>query len=394
MAVCRSASVTSWSNWGLGLFVVLLAATSLAADADGVTNYVDQAAASKPLAAVLSPARWQQVEDGVDRALVWLATQQAADGSFPTLTAGQPAVTSLCVLAFLSRGHQPGVGPHGQRLSRAIDYVMACQKPSGLIALQPNDPRDPEETAQYAAVYNHAISGVMLAESYGQVTGQRAKAAKQVIERALQFSRQLQLRPKSPMDKGGWRYTRNDTSEDSDLSVTGWQLMFLRSAKNAEFDVPEVYVEEAIAYVHRCWQPSGGSFHYKPFDVKASRGMAGAGILSLSLAGEHQSPMARAAGDWLLAHPYRRFGELIGRGDQFFYSAYYCSQAMAQLGGRYWEQFFPPLANVLLNSQDAAGSWPLEVDQGGEAVFGKAYTTAMAVLSLTPPYQLLPVYQR
>jgi len=67
---------------------------------------------------------------------------------------------------------------------------------------------------------------------------------------------------------------------------------------------------------------------------------------------------------------------------------------MAQLGGRYWEQFFPPLVNVLLNSQEASGSWPLEVDQGGEAVFGKVYSTAMAVLSLTPPYQLLPVYQR
>jgi hypothetical protein len=59
--------------------------------------------------------------------------------------------------------------------------------------------------------------------------------------------------------------------------------------------------------------------------------MAGAGILSLSMAGQHRTPMALAAGDWLLAHPYRRFGELIPERDRFFYSAYYCSQAMAQL---------------------------------------------------------------
>ena len=45
--------------------------------------------------------------------LGWLATQQADDGSFPTLPQAQPAVTSLCVLAFLSRGHQPGLGPYG-----------------------------------------------------------------------------------------------------------------------------------------------------------------------------------------------------------------------------------------------------------------------------------------
>ena len=90
----------------------------------------------------------------------------------------------------------------------------------------------------------------------------------------------------------------------------------------------------------------------------------------------------------------RANGKRIGATDQFFYSTYYCSQAMAQLGGRYWEQFFPPLAKVLMSSQRANGSWPLEVDGGGEAVFGNVYTTAMAVLSLTPPYQLLPVYQR
>jgi len=173
--------------------------------------------------------------------------------------------------------------------------------------------------------------------------------------------------------------------------------MFMRSAKNAEFDVPQRYVDEAIAYVRRCWDESSGVFYYttkQGAGEKYSRGMVGAGILSLSLGGQHQTPMARAAGDWLLAHPYRRFGEIIGEADQFFYSTYYCSQAMAQLGGRYWEQFFPPLADVLLSSQTADGSWPLEVDRGVEAVFGNAYSTAMAVLSLTPPYQLLPVYQR
>jgi len=360
-------------------------------------NQVSKATAPKPLAAVLPPAKWQQVENSVDRALTWMAAKQAADGSFPTLPSGQPGVTSLATMAFLSRGHQPALGPYGQRINRAIDFVLSCQMANGLISLQSNDPRDEQETAQYAAVYNHAISGLMLGEAYGQVSGQRAKAAKQAIERALKFSRQLQLRPKPAIEKGGWRYTRVTESGESDLSVTGWQLMFMRSAKNAEFDVPQVYADEAIAYVRRCWDEKSGLFYYKAqkgVGTKYSRGMVGAGILSLSLAGQHQTPMARAAGDWLLAHPYRRFGEMIGPSDQFFYSTYYCSQAMAQLGGRYWELFFPPLAEVLLSSQTANGSWPLEVDGGGEAVFGHIYTTAMAVLSLTPPYQLLPVYQR
>jgi hypothetical protein len=106
--------------------------------------------------------------------------------------------------------------------------------------------------------------------------------------------------------------------------------------------------------------------------------------------------VAFAAGDWLLAHPYERFGELTSVRDRFFYGAYYCSQAMAQLGGRYWEQFFPSLAHAMMSGQAADGSWPPEIYQGGptEEIFGNVYTTALAVLSLTPPYQLLPVYQR
>ena len=49
----------------------------------------------------------------------------------------------------------------------------------------------------------------------------------------------MQLWPKdSPADRGGWRYIHDLDDVDSDLSVTGWQLMFLRSARNAGFEVP------------------------------------------------------------------------------------------------------------------------------------------------------------
>src|SRR5262245_66521970 len=97
------------------------------------TNQVGNSASSKPLSAVVSRAKWQQIEESVDRALTWLAAQQASDGSFPTLQQGQPAVTSLCVLAFLSRGQQPGLGPYGQRINRAIDFVLSCQQSNGLL---------------------------------------------------------------------------------------------------------------------------------------------------------------------------------------------------------------------------------------------------------------------
>jgi len=316
-------------------------------------------------------------------------------------------------MAFLSRGHQPGPGPYGEKLNRAIDFVLSCQMSNGLITLLPPGPVHEDKQPSHNAVYNHVISALMLGEIYGQVNGQRAKKVKQAIEQAIVFSRQLHhIRPKPPMDQGGWRYIRVNrwgSGVDSDLSVTCWHLMFLRSAKNAEFDVPQTDVDEAIAYVRRLWNPGSGAFSYDsanleavlPFAAKHSRGMVGAGILCLSMAGEHDTNLARAAGDWLLAHRYERFGHLASASDRFFYGTYYSSQAMMQLGGRYWEKFYPPLVDALLNGQSADGSWPPEIRSsmnvagaGTEAMFGNVYTSALAVLSLTPPYQLLPIYQR
>src|SRR6185295_13598089 len=170
---------------------------------------------------------------------------------------------------------------------------------------------------------------------------------------------------------------------------------------NAEFNVPQAWVDEAVKYVKSLWEPTTGAFNYEIYPSlgsRVSRGMTGAGILCLSMAGQHQTPIAKTAGDWLLANPFKSFGELLTVRDRFFYGGYYCSQAMAQLGGRYWEQFFPGWADILVNSQTADGSWPPEIGgygpTGGEAVFGQVYSTSLAVLSLTPPYQLLPVYQR
>src|SRR5687767_1063996 len=76
------------------------------------------------LSEALSAEEWRRVDRAIERALAWLITQQNPDGSFPTRQQGQPAVTSLCVMAFFSAGHQPGVGEYGERLNRAIDFVL------------------------------------------------------------------------------------------------------------------------------------------------------------------------------------------------------------------------------------------------------------------------------
>jgi hypothetical protein len=343
----------------------------------------------------LTQEQREQLDMSVSRALAWLATQQREDGSFPTLEMGQPAVTALCVMAFLSAGHVPGEGRYGPSIEKATEYVLRCQHPDGLIARQypsmPMNGNDPPQTA----MYNHAISGLMLSEVYGMTRGPASERVHKTLESALSFTRKRQLLSKRhPADNGGWRYFRPWQDSDADLSVTSWQLMFMRSCRNAGFEVPSGPVDEALAFVRRCHNPNDGTFWYalRGAEHVTTRAMVGAGILSLSLGGRHQTEEALRAGRWVLAHPFDKYRGKVTKLDRFFYGSFYCSQAMFQLGGKYWTEFYPPLLHTLSTNQRPDGSWDRE--DGTDGVFGNMYTTALVVLALTPPNELLPVFQR
>ena len=249
---------------------------------------------------VLSADEWHRVDAAVERALTWLASQQQDDGAFPTLARGQPGVTSLCMMAFMSHGHAPGAGRFGPRLERATDFVLRCQKQNGLIAELAEDTPQLSRQGQSGLgtnmAYNHAISSLMLSELYGMGQPPEAERMKKAIKKALAASLQMQRWPKDKeADKGGWRYLDDRDESDSDLSVTGWELMFLRSARNAGFDVPKEAIDDAVAYVRRCYSKEYGTFQYwiDRGDGR-SRGMAGAGILALAHAGFHNSIEAQS----------------------------------------------------------------------------------------------------
>ena len=125
--------------------------------------------------------------------------------------------------------------------------------------------------------------------------------------------------------------------------------------------------------------------------LRMLRGLAGDGAAEVD-DGTLLAEMARRVGDWLLARPFDTYGATNHHYDRFHYSAYYCSNAMAQLGGDYWRKFFPTLSKTLLDAQSPDGSWLAE--SGEDSMYGPAYPTALSVLTLTPAYQLLPIYQR
>jgi len=350
---------------------------------------------------VLPKEEWHRVDSGINRALTFLASRQQPDGSFPTLPDAQPAVTSLCVLAFMAHGHTPGTGPYGEKLSRAVKYIADCQKPNGLIMLLGSDgpqiDRNVEHNVGVSGTYDHAISSLTLSELYGMSRQKNVANLQQIIYKSIRASLEIQRWPKDiPEDEGGWRYINDYDQSDSDLSVTGWHLMFLRSARNAGFNVPDKAIADAVAYIRRTFSDRYGTFNYTiNRGDKRSRGMTGAGILALGHAGFHNSTEARRAGEELLDYSFEVYNgnEPFPRRERYHYSLFMCCQGMYQMGSPYWEQFFPRTVRAVLANQRHDGSWDAESFQRDRR-FGNSYTTALVILAVGAPNQLLPIFQR
>jgi hypothetical protein len=196
------------------------------------------------------------------------------------------------------------------------------------------------------------------------------------------------------------------TRKNSDLSLTGWQIMALRSARLGGAPVPTTAVENAMNFVRRNYRddqshglPKGiGGFvytnsHYIPYrstvvevvNKQPSVGMTGVGLLCLELAGSHNSEQSHKAGNFILKMSTGK--DLIDEPRFREYAIYYCAQGMFQLGGRYWDEFGERMYQYLLRTQDSNGAWSIDG-------MGEVYPTAMYVLALGVSYRQLPIYQR
>ncbi len=149
-----------------------------------------------------------------------------------------------------------------------------------------------------------------------------------------------------------------------------------------------------MGYVRSCFHPDRGRFCYTPVpnEDRCSRGMSGAGILALSLGGEHQTEMAKTAASSLLEDSFEQYNRSGGYNrDRYHYSVYHCTLGMYQMGGVYWTEFYPAVVATLLKYQRPDGSWDQE---SVTHALGNTHTTAMMIMALTVTNQLIPVYQR
>ncbi len=324
--------------------------------------------------AELPPDEQARLDASIARALDYIAKQQEPTGAWRIDSYGEcTAATSLAVMSFLSAGHMPGEGPYGVQIDRGIRWVVEHQEPNGMIV----------HRRSHGPMYSHGIATLMLAEALGVVDEADAAPVRKALERGVLLILESQAVSKDRRHAGGWRYQID--SRDSDLSVTGWQVLALRAAKDVGCDVPAEAIDAAVEYVKNCGVRDNRGFGYQPGSGQTPT-LTGTGITALEVCGAHHTPEAVGGAEWLQEHPLRPDS------NYFFYGVYYTGVGMFKMGGDYAQRNHRHLVDMLLPMQDANGSW--ESPHGQERGCGRVYSTGLGVLALTVEYGYLPIYQR
>ncbi|NLE37786.1 MAG: hypothetical protein GX621_07160, partial [Pirellulaceae bacterium] len=169
-------------------------------------------------------------EAAVERGLRWLAAQQHKDGSWtfyhpkdmtrrpyadPGTETSTTAATAMALLPFLGAGQTHVAGEYQETVARGLYYLnnRANMTPHGA---------DLQEGTMYA----QGLGAIALCEAYGLT---RDETLKGLAARAVEFIVYAQDK-----NGGGWRYT---PGQPGDTTVTGWQLMALKSAEMAGLHV-------------------------------------------------------------------------------------------------------------------------------------------------------------
>lgn len=333
-------------------------------------------------------------ENAISLAVIWLAHHQSRDGSWSlqdytkqckdrtcTGTGAQESIsaaTAMGVLPFLGAGiTHTGKSKYAPIVQHAVYWLVNHQKPDGDLSAGASQ-----------QMYSHALATIALCEAYGMTNDKLVGAAAQ---KGINFIVAAQ-NPKT----GGWRY---HPGEDGDTSVTGWQLMALKSGQMAKLNVnPAVFdgVKRWLMAVAKAAPGEGsagsGQFSYQP-EGAATPTMSAVGLLcNQYLRAGRADPVIVGGVKYLMANQ-------PSEQTQNIYYWYYAAQVMHNMNDKDWDKWNRTMRTVLINTQVregcAAGSWDPDKpvrDAWGPAG-GRVMMTSLSALTLEVYYRYLPLYQ-
>lgn len=321
-----------------------------------------------------------QSEAAVLAGLKWLAKQQRKDGSWSLMgpypdgagSENAAAATAMALLAFQGAGHTHQGGSFQTNVAKGLEYLLTQQDPHGNFF---------QTGKQNQWFYTQGQATIAVCELYGLT---KDPALRERAERAVAFCLSAQDAA------GGWRYTPGG---DSDVSVTGWILMALQSARMAGLEVPQDALYRIGDFLDLAAHEDGSRYSYQPEMAPTETMTAEALLCRQYLGWKADDPRLLAGVQWLSTGD-----RLPSWKDRNVYYWYYATQMLHHLGGEPWERWNPLVRDLLTAHQERGakngGSWsPLtpEPDRWGYHG-GRLYVTCLSLYVLEVYYRHLPLY--
>ena len=321
-------------------------------------------------------------EAAVNRGLEWLARRQLKDGSWslqgPYTSGGQDenhaAATAMALLAFQGAGHTFKQGRFQENVRRGWDWLLQQQ--------------DGEGNFFHSGGFNHRYytqgqCTIALCEIFGMTRDERFREpAIKAIDHLL----------RSQSDEGGWRYSPN---ADSDVSVTGWIVMALQSARMAGLEVPSENLRRVERFLDRVALENGARYPYQKGRL-ATLAMTAVALLMRQYLGWPRTDDRMIKGlDWI-TQPVNLISFEENKRDVYYW--YYAAQACHHMEGEHWKRWNAVMRQALPEQQvkagSEAGSWdpfrPAEDAWANEG--GRLYVTCLSIYCLEVYYRHLPLY--
>jgi hypothetical protein len=334
-------------------------------------------------------------EAAVAHGMRWLSKHQFPDGGWSfkheahadckgqctqsgTLKDGcRTGATGMALLAFLGGGHTHQNGDYQKEVKNGIEFLLKNAKdtPQGLDLC-------PTVVAN-EKMYTQGLCTIALSELAALTKDNRVKTA---ATGAVKFIVSGQ-NPKS----GGWRYIPYPASADpGDTSVVGWQIMALKSAKNAKLPVPGSAFKGAELYLNAAQTNGGAQYMYDLKQKAPTPTMTAAGLLCRMYLGWDRKNKSLQEGVKYLATAKPAPNNM--------YYNYYATQVMHHWGGDEWTAWNGLMRDQLIRTQKKSkdghmeGSWDLADPHG--ATGGRLYMSCLCIMTLEVYYRHLPIYRR
>jgi hypothetical protein len=367
-------------------------------------------------------------EEAVALGLEWLARHQQQNGSWSFEQHACPrafdgvcrcrgkgwieghskASTAFALLPFLGAGNTHQEGPYKDLVYRGIDFLKETLR----IELRELHPDDPDFRASFSGdLYGYGITTLVLAEALGLVRAQGSDDPElaRCVEALVAFLADHQHA------LGGWRYERG---QPGDITVTGWQIVALKSSQMAGVKVDSQIFEKVGPFLDTLAPPKKGAgkdrdlsrYHYLASMASSPPRPANDCTSAIGL-------LSRMYTGWDATHPDLRRGiETILKNRQppflTIYQNFYFSQLLIQSKHPAWDRWNRQNRTYLISCQVRpgqvqagfatdceVGSWyfvdpasPMRSDRH-LAPAGRLGHTCLAILTLEVYYRLLPIYQ-